>query len=317
MSNSRSKKLANASGKESIMKASQRKTKDFESSQFSVNEAGSRTLAQSNIGGSHHMKMGHNLTVFDASGNDVTPLPLVSPLKTVRNEAGLGKDSVMDMLNNLDALVLTGSWSASVFERNNMSGVSGSSRASAGSVSDKTEDDDGASIESADSDDGIKFYLYIEGAQTKPSTGKQRDPNQVNQKHIEIDPNKQINLMLRETDTMCFLDIQSICISNDFTEEVQIIKSANAKYKELLSRQNNDNYSDKAMQTFNYPSKSKDIQANPLKFANAECMVNQWCIHDAYIERELIADVDGTENTYLLIILVLLVLILMSNLQLL
>lgn len=39
--------------------------------------------------------------------------------------------------------------------------------------------------------------------------------------------------MLEETDTLCLIDIPSVCVSNDNLEEVIIVKAANAKYKEV------------------------------------------------------------------------------------
>lgn len=36
------------------------------------------------------------------------------------------------------------------------------------------------------------------------------------------------------------------------------------------------------MQTFNFATKNKDIQATALKYADKESMVNQWEIYDTY-----------------------------------
>jgi len=46
------------------------------------------------------------------------------------------------------------------------------------------------------------------------------------------------------------------------------------------------------MQTFNYPPKNKDVQATALKFANGECMVNQWSIYDAYENSNVSAEAE-------------------------
>ncbi|OAJ36279.1 hypothetical protein BDEG_20471 [Batrachochytrium dendrobatidis JEL423] len=80
-------------------------------------------------------------------------------------------------------------------------------------------------------------------------------------------------------------DVPSICVFSESTDEVTAIKASNAKYKELLvSRVNNDNFVERGMQTFNNAHKSKDIQATAQRQINAEVMVNQWEIYDAYNE---------------------------------
>lgn len=52
------------------------------------------------------------------------------------------------------------------------------------------------------------------------------------------------------------------------------------------------------MQTFNYASKNKEVQATALKCANAESMVNQWSIYDAYVTKDTTTDIgEGVENS--------------------
>jgi hypothetical protein len=49
----------------------------------------------------------------------------------------------------------------------------------------------------------------------------------------DIDPNRILHLRLTETDTITLLDLTSLSVSNEATEEVAAIKTANARYKEV------------------------------------------------------------------------------------
>ncbi|KAJ3257625.1 WD repeat-containing protein 78 [Boothiomyces macroporosus] len=99
----------------------------------------------------------------------------------------------------------------------------------------------------------------------------------------EIDPSKLIHISLTETNTIFMLSIPSVAVCADSIDETMVVKAQNAKYKELKSViQNNDNYISRSVQTFETPTKSKEVQATAQKFANAEVMVNQWTIYDAF-----------------------------------
>lgn len=50
---------------------------------------------------------------------------------------------------------------------------------------------------------------------------------------VEIDGSTLLHIILTETDTFCLLDIPSICVSSELTEEATAVKANNAKYKEV------------------------------------------------------------------------------------
>ena len=50
----------------------------------------------------------------------------------------------------------------------------------------------------------------------------------------EVDPNKLVHIQLTETETMTFIDIPSICVSNESVDEATLVKANNAKYKEVF-----------------------------------------------------------------------------------
>ncbi|KAJ3227804.1 WD repeat-containing protein 78 [Clydaea vesicula] len=251
--------------------------------------------------GGHSNAISKPIQVFDEDGNDVTPIPLVATNIYTKahgknysqsgNDIGLGKDSVADVLNNLESMAFGGSWNASVFDRSGMAFNSHSSKASGNSASD---DDDSNSIYSNDSDDN-DLGVNDSNQKTKQT---QNDASLVSQNMVkptitDTELMKTVHLTLQETDTICLIDIPSVCISNDYIDELAIVKAANARYKDLkANRQNNDNLVDKTMQTFNYAFKNKDVQATALKYVNSECMVNQWSIYDAYQQIDDALDTD-------------------------
>jgi dynein intermediate chain 4, axonemal len=49
----------------------------------------------------------------------------------------------------------------------------------------------------------------------------------------EIDGATLLHIILTETETICLIDIPSVCVSNESTEEATAVKAANAKYKEV------------------------------------------------------------------------------------
>jgi hypothetical protein len=231
-----------------------------------------------------------HVSVLDNEGNDVTPQSLFGPAKVPGKLATIGgtsttegslmasmtKDNVADVLNNLET-VTSGSWGGSAFGK---SGLSGSSRASKSGLSDD-EDEGGASVASNESyddkDDGaFARNKGVRGAQRRSL----REP-------ADIDPNRLLHVKLSETDTITLLDFPSLSVSTENNDEYMAVKTANARYKDLKAgKQNNDNFVDRGMQTFNEPSKNKEVQAFAQKQSNAECMTNTWSIHDAYYPPE-------------------------------
>ncbi|KAI9099413.1 WD40-repeat-containing domain protein [Phlyctochytrium arcticum] len=220
--------------------------------------------------------------VLDEDGNDVTPLSLLGPHQAVQarkgqgassatelgSQASVARETVADVLNNLES-VTAGSWNASVFGRSAMMGMSFSS-VSKMSGADTVDEDDHRSVASAES---AEEHDDDDAAEAEPAT----------KVLTETELQRPVQIVLTETATIPLLDIISVAMSNEFSDEASVVRAANAKYKEILdSRAANENFVDRAMQTFNEPLKTKEIQAAGAKQANAECMATQWSIYDAY-----------------------------------
>ncbi|KAL2916982.1 hypothetical protein HK105_203414 [Polyrhizophydium stewartii] len=251
------------------------------------------------------------ISIRDDDGNDVTPQSLMSR-RIVHKEGGgastndmsmtsVIKETVSDVLNHLEQLT-TSSWSSSVMSKSAASFANSSHLASGSESINDDRDDESSSVMSSESVDDVRGH--IGSAQgTKKSANALPGLSMQPRAPAEIDPNKLIHVTLTETDTIVLLDVPSVCVSSESVEEATLVKSANAKYKELLaSRANNDNFVGRGMQTFDNALKSKDIQATAQKQASVEVMVNQWAIFDAYNEgtsRIGTADGDGTKDTEL------------------
>ncbi|KAJ3091377.1 WD repeat-containing protein 78 [Quaeritorhiza haematococci] len=269
------------------------------------------------------------VVVLDEDGNDVTPAPLVPHMQAQvpGGMAGAGgasgrrkshhsvgdtsmmsvsrQETVADFLNNLESgmsMAGTSNWTGSAFGRSGMmmTGMgmmaSNTSKASESMSMPDDRDDDASSVTSNESDpqeDNAETSHARRGSRYEPVARR------VSRALTEQDLNKMVHITLKETETICFLDIPSISVSNDNAEEVTIVKVANTRYSELKSgRANNDNFVDRGMQTFSNAPKNKDVQATNVRCTNAECMVNSYDIFDALAELEVTTeDTDGLDES--------------------
>ena len=119
---------------------------------------------------------------------------------------------------------VSGSWGGSAFGKSGWSRGS-SSKLSKSSLSDAEEESDRISVASSES---------LEDKDNDILTETTRQLNLTKQKlGSDIDPNRILHLRLTETDTITLLDLTSLSVSNEATEEVAAIKTANARYKEV------------------------------------------------------------------------------------
>ncbi|KAL7752342.1 hypothetical protein RI367_002388 [Sorochytrium milnesiophthora] len=103
----------------------------------------------------------------------------------------------------------------------------------------------------------------------------------------EAELNKLLHVTLSETDTVWLLDLPGTYVSAD-APEATAVQEANSKYKQLLaSKATNNNFVDRAAQTFNNGMKTKDIQASLVQQEDSGCNTNEWSIYDAYEELAL------------------------------
>ncbi|KAJ3057278.1 WD repeat-containing protein 78 [Rhizophlyctis rosea] len=240
--------------------------------------------------GAVSLQGGGLVQVLDEDGNDVTPLSLIQQgrggdrgrapgylsASDMQNQslATATRETVADVLNNLESMT-AGSWNTSVFGKSMMS-YSTASRASGTSSPEGERDEDASSVASAES-------LEDRDEGEEVSRAKGADGGTTSKGLTEADLIKPIHIHLTETDNILLFDVPSVSVTTESAQEADIVKAANARYKELLTtKANNENYVSRGMQTFNSPQKHKDIQATASKKTNAEAQVNEWSIYDAW-----------------------------------
>ncbi|KAJ3273838.1 WD repeat-containing protein 78 [Terramyces sp. JEL0728] len=223
-----------------------------------------------------------NVTIIDGQGEDVTPHSLSNFKfgKTAMNMEGLQssgdisnmKETASDILNHLE---MAGNTTFDMGDGSKRSMTFTGASAQMISQQGNSIMDDNVSVSASYSSD-LDLKEIKESASALPGLSLQAKPK-------EIDPSKIIHISLTETNTMFLLSMPSVAVSADSIDETMMVKAQNAKYKELKSIiQNNDNYISRSVQTFETPIKSKEVQATAQKFVNAEVMVNQWTIYDAF-----------------------------------
>ena len=98
---------------------------------------------------------------------------------------------------------------------------------------------------------------------------------------IKREKDKEITVVLSETETFFLLDIPSSCVADD-DENLKKVQEANAAYTAFVKQKaGQDKYSDRAMQTLNTASKNKDAQATPAPTASIGVDATNYEIHDA------------------------------------
>ena len=98
---------------------------------------------------------------------------------------------------------------------------------------------------------------------------------------IQREKEREITVILGETQTFMLFDIPSSCIADD-DENLKRVQAENADYTDFVkAKAGQDKYSDRAMQTLNTMSKNKDAQATPAPTASIGVVASNYEIHDA------------------------------------
>nr|CAB3267728.1 WD repeat-containing protein 78 [Phallusia mammillata] len=98
----------------------------------------------------------------------------------------------------------------------------------------------------------------------------------------ENDLNKVINITLEETDTILMFEQKGVAVSEE-GEDAQITEKRNQAYEELCkTKEGNDRFSDRGMQTFNNALKNKEIQAEKVGLTDAGINVTSWDMYATY-----------------------------------
>ncbi|XP_038068064.1 dynein intermediate chain 4, axonemal-like [Patiria miniata] len=220
-------------------------------------------------------KINSMIQVFDESGADVTPQPLliIDPNAVKHNQSkifGSGGDSSGGTPTDLMS-------QASIYQTGNASFAGPFTRSVFGTSMTQSS----RSAESFTDD----FAEPAAAADIVTGLGDVQTERQIEKEVLtEEDLDKAVSIQLTETDTIWMLDLPAICLSAE-SDEATKVKERNEKYKELCkSRDGNDRYAERGMQTFNEQPKNKDVQTMKVNHNDSGITATTWDMYDTYEE---------------------------------
>lgn len=192
--------------------------------------------------------------IFNELNVDVTPLPL------------------LDSISSKRVNIITSKADGQISEFPSVIGMTGTSSFTGGPFSRSvfnTAVNDTVSEEFADTDVNTSWKL------TEPQVD-------VEEVLTEKDLQAFVTIDLEETDTDIVFELFNTCIMAGTPEE-EIVTKRNQQYKILVnSRDGNDRYISKEMNTFNNQLKTKSVQTTPINYQNTGVMASNWDMHDSY-----------------------------------
>ncbi|XP_058259097.1 dynein axonemal intermediate chain 4 isoform X2 [Hemibagrus wyckioides] len=227
----------------------------------------------------------HTVQVFDETGKDVTPPPLYQP------EPGATQNKQSKILTRHDTSDMTisdflstayhtisassaGPFTMSAF---GSSFVSRASHSTMGSMSDELEEP------------SAKQETLISLSELNIKRDEQIEEPLLNSPEV---------FNLTETENMCLLDIPAMSVSFD-SEEAEAVRTRNKVYTEICkSRQENDVYVERSMQTFNGAYKSKVVQSDRVIMVEKGLMATIWDIYDLCVSSSE-AEESGSDTSVL------------------
>lgn len=192
------------------------------------------------------------IQVLDKDGVDVTPRPLYNPDPTAKpnkllssQESSLGSDvlaSYSVYQNTLNPSMM-GQFTRSAL---------GSSTVSRSSIS--TTESMGEDLEEPSyKHEKLASFTDLRVMRAAPETAITKE-----------DLEKNVEILLTETDTLAFFDLPTVVVSVE-SEEAEKVFQRNNKYETLCkNRPGNDLYVERMMQTFNGAPKNKDVQCDKI-----------------------------------------------------
>ncbi|CAK8676221.1 dynein axonemal intermediate chain 4-like [Clavelina lepadiformis] len=212
------------------------------------------------------------IVVLDEDGNDVTPKPLHSFDPGTQKSQLFGSDNQSTVGTPTDVMSFT-----SFYQTGAASAYAQPfSRSIFGSTSNRSAKSKKSSIESSGE---------ISESGPEVTTGF-ADVMTVRREEIEEltdeDLNKVVDIILEETDTIWFFEQKGISVSEE-SEDADTVQKKNLLYEELCkSKEGNDRFADRGMQTFNNALKHKDIQAEKIGLTDTGINVTTWDMFDTY-----------------------------------
>ncbi|XP_062049370.1 dynein axonemal intermediate chain 4 [Lepus europaeus] len=255
-------------------------TKGFIAANQSRMALSKTTLTQSDVKTLEKMNTPSTKTiqVFDINGVDVTPRPLYHPDPHVSStkpsklltsqEGSLGSDFIASYSlyqNTLNPSML-GQFTRSIL---GSSTVSKSSVSTTESIAEDIEEPSFKRERLASFTDLQVMRAIHETIITKE------------------DLEKNIDIILTETETLRLFDLPTVMISVE-SDEAEEVRKKNKNYEMLCrNRLGNDLYVERMMQTFNGAPKNKDVQCDKIIMEDKGIMSTAWDLYDSYNALEL------------------------------
>ncbi|XP_048458385.1 dynein axonemal intermediate chain 4 [Rhincodon typus] len=239
-----------------------------------VNLQGEKILDKNYIAGGKYP-----VQVFDETGKDVTPHPLVvfdtaftqsRQSKIFTSQDLLSSDHIVSgtMYQTIANASFAGPFTRSTYESG---GISRSSR----NFSDSLEDIGESGVQHE-----IPGLQYV-----------QIRREGIREQLSEDDLNKIVDVHLTETETFTLLDLPVEMISVD-SAEAEAVKLRNQLYIELCKeRAGNDRYIERVAQTFSGARKTKEVQCDKINTQEAGVMATTWDMYDSFKEGEVHEDI--------------------------
>ncbi|XP_045403754.1 dynein axonemal intermediate chain 4 [Lemur catta] len=217
------------------------------------------------------------IQVFDANGVDVTPRPLyhpdphsgtAKPNKLLTSQEGsLGSEFIASysLYQNTMNPSMLGQFTRSVL------GSSTISKSSVSTTESIAEDIEEPSFKRE------RLTSFTDLRVTKATA----------EKITKEDLERNIEIILTETETLRFFDLPTVMVSVE-AEEAEKVAQRNRKYDILCrNRLGNDLYVERMMQTFNGAPKNKDVQCEKIIMEDKGIMSTAWDLYDSYNAVEL------------------------------
>uniref|UniRef100_A0A2K5R0H4 Dynein axonemal intermediate chain 4 n=1 Tax=Cebus imitator TaxID=2715852 RepID=A0A2K5R0H4_CEBIM len=220
------------------------------------------------------------IQVFDINGIDVTPRPLyhpdpltgtAKPNKLLTSQEGsLGSEFVSSysLYQNTINPSMLGQFTRSVL---GSSTVSKSSVSTSESIAEDLE-------ESSYKRERLTSFTDLRVMRAAPETVITKE-----------DLEKNIEIILTETETLKFFDLPAVMVSVE-SEEAEKVIQRNKNYEVLCrNRLGNDLYVERMMQTFNGAPKNKEVQCDKIIMEDKGIMSTAWDLYDSYNAMELLS----------------------------
>ncbi|XP_047286687.1 dynein axonemal intermediate chain 4 isoform X3 [Homo sapiens] len=218
--------------------------------------------------------------VFDINGTDVTPRPLyhpdpltgtAKPSKLLTSQEGsLGSEfiSSYSLYQNTINPSTLGQFTRSVL---GSSTVSKSSVSASESIAEDLE-------EPSYKRERLTSFTDLQVIRAAPEKIVTKE-----------DLEKNIEIILTETETLRFFDLPTVMVSVE-SEEAEKVTQRNKNYEVLCrNRLGNDLYVERMMQTFNGAPKNKDVQCDKIIMEDKGIMSTAWDLYDSYNAMELVS----------------------------